>query len=86
VYQRVSKLVGATDRKVNERARSIEEQNKANQDECDRYGWTITERYEDPGLSASRFATRDRPDYQRLVADISGRQARCSRAVGVIPW
>ncbi len=24
-----------------------------------------------PGLSASRFATRDRPDYQRLLADIS---------------
>jgi len=70
VYQRVSKLSSVQDRKEIERARSIEEQNKANQDECDRHGWTITERYEDPGLSASRFATKDRPDYRRLLADI----------------
>jgi hypothetical protein len=33
VYQRVSKLAGAHDRKEIERARSIEEQNKANQDD-----------------------------------------------------
>ena len=33
VYQRVSKLAGAQDRKEIERARSIEEQNKANQDD-----------------------------------------------------
>ncbi len=70
MYQRVSKLASAQDRKEIERARSIEEQNKANQDECDRNGWTITERYEDPGLSASRFATKARPEYRRLLADI----------------
>ena len=70
VYQRVSRLATAQDRKEIERARSIEEQNKANQDDCDRNGWTITDRYEDPGLSASRFATKDRPDYRRLLADI----------------
>ena len=33
MYQRVSKLAGAQDRKEIERARSIEEQNKANQDD-----------------------------------------------------
>ena len=70
MYQRVSRLASAQDRKEIERARSIEEQNKANQAECDRNGWTITERYEDPGLSASRFATKDRPEYRRLLADI----------------
>jgi DNA invertase Pin-like site-specific DNA recombinase len=70
VYQRVSKLANAQDRKEIERARSIEEQNKANQAECDQHGWTITERYEDPGLSASRFATKARPEYRRLLADI----------------
>ena len=70
MYQRVSKLASAQDRKEIERARSIEEQNKANQDECDQNGWTITERYEDPGLSASRFATKARPEYRRLLADI----------------
>ena len=70
IYQRVSKRSSARDRKEIERARSIEEQNKANQDECNRHGWTITERYEDPGLSASRFATKARPEYRRLLADI----------------
>lgn len=70
VYQRVSKLATAQDHREIERARSINEQNKANQDECDQHGWTVTERYEDPGLSASRFATKARPEYRRLLADI----------------
>jgi hypothetical protein len=70
VYQRVSKLATAQDHREIERVRSIEEQNKANQDECDQHGWTVTERYEDPGLSASRFATKARPEYRRLLADI----------------
>ena len=71
VYERVSRLATARDRKEIERARSIEEQNKANGDECARHGWEITAHYEDPGLSASRFATRDRPEYRRLLADIN---------------
>jgi site-specific DNA recombinase len=81
VYQRVSKLASAHDRKEIERARSIEEQNKANQAECDQNGWTITERYEDPGLSASRFATKARPEYRRLLADI-----RAGRLDVVVLW
>jgi site-specific DNA recombinase len=71
VYERVSRLASARDRKEIERARSIEEQNKANRDECARHGWAITANYEDPGLSASRFATRDRPEYRRLLGDIN---------------
>ncbi len=71
VYERVSRLASARDRKEIERARSIEEQNKANRDECTRYGWEITAHYKDPGLSASRFATRERPEYRRLLADIN---------------
>lgn len=70
VYDRVSKLASARDRREVQRARSIEEQNKANSAECERHGWQITTRYADPGLSASRFATKDRPDYKRLLADV----------------
>lgn len=70
VYERVSKLTSARDRREIQRARSIEEQNKANSAECERHGWQITARYADPGLSASRFATKDRPDYRRLLADV----------------
>ena len=42
VYERVSRLATARDRKEIARARSIEEQNKANGDECARHGWEIT--------------------------------------------
>jgi DNA invertase Pin-like site-specific DNA recombinase len=71
VYERVSRLASARDRKEIQRARSIEEQNKANREECERHGWTIADRYADPGLSASRFATKDRPEYKRLLADVN---------------
>jgi site-specific DNA recombinase len=70
VYERVSKLASARDRKEIQRARSIEEQNKANLGEVERHGWTVADRYTDPGLSASRFATKDRPEYKRLLADV----------------
>lgn len=71
VYERVSKLASAQDRKEIQRARSIEEQNKANRKECERHAWEVTAHYADPGLSASRFATKDRPEYRRLLADIN---------------
>jgi site-specific DNA recombinase len=66
----VSKLASARDRKEKQRARSIEEQNRANIEVCERHGWTIADRYPHPGLSASRFATKDRPEYKRLLADV----------------
>src|SRR5258705_8446188 len=70
VYERVSKLASAKDRREVQRARSIEEQNKANREGSERHGWTIADRYADPGLSASRFATKDRPEYKPLLADV----------------
>ena len=70
----MSKPVSARDRKELQRARSIEEQNKANREECERQGWTVSEHYKDPGLSASRFATKDRPEYRRLLSDIEARR------------
>lgn len=81
VYERVSKLASARDRKEIARARSIEEQNKANLGEVERHGWTIADRYADPGLSASRFATKDRPEYKRLLTDV-----RAGRLDVVVLW
>jgi site-specific DNA recombinase len=44
---------------------------------CERYGWQPVE-YDDPGLSASRFAGRkggaNRKDYGRLLADLAAGQ------------
>lgn len=64
-------MASARDRREIQKARSIEEQNKANREECERHGWTVADRYPDPGLSASRFATKDRPEYRRLLADVN---------------
>jgi DNA invertase Pin-like site-specific DNA recombinase len=84
VYERVSKLTSARDRREIQRARSIEEQNKANSAECERHGWQITARYADPGLSASRFATKDRPDYKRLLADVEAGKLALSFHGGLV--
>lgn len=65
LYDRVSTLGKGRD------DRSVREQNAANKEACDRYGWTVTARYADPGRSASRFARRAREDYKRLLADIT---------------
>jgi hypothetical protein len=64
VCERVSKSASARDRKEIQKARSIEEQNKANLEQCEWNGWTIADRYPDPGLPALRFATKDRPEYK----------------------
>jgi DNA invertase Pin-like site-specific DNA recombinase len=53
---------------------SIIRQHTENLAACERHGWRPVE-YDDPGLSASRFAKRgggaDRPQYRRLLADLS---------------
>lgn len=51
------------------RSRSVPEQLEANQAEADRNGWKITGTYQDE-VSASRFTTRQRKDWERLVADV----------------
>lgn len=60
VYDRVSK-----DKRRD--ARSIAEQKAANVTECDENGWAIKEVFADNDRSASRFATKARPDWQRLL-------------------
>jgi site-specific DNA recombinase len=53
---------------------NLARQYEANLDAATRAGWTVTE-YEDPGLSASRFAGRkggaNREDWSRLLADLA---------------
>lgn len=53
---------------------SLIRQHEANLAACERYHWTPVE-YDDPGLSASRFAKRgggdDRKEWRRLIADLA---------------
>lgn len=60
IYDRVSK-----DKRRD--ARSVDEQEAANITHCDRYGWAVKEVFTDNDRSASRFARKARPDWQRLV-------------------
>jgi site-specific DNA recombinase len=63
IYTRLSKGFG----------RSIEEQEKEDRAECERNGWHVGGVYSDK-VSASRFATKEREDWERLLADLdSGR-------------
>lgn len=64
LYERVSTLAGGS------KARSIDEQNEGNLRAITGHGWTLAGRYQDPGRSASRFARRDREEYDRLIADL----------------
>ncbi len=58
VYARVS-----SDRAA---GRSVEEQEKECRAECERRGWPVAHVLTDNDVSASRFATKDRPEYARL--------------------
>lgn len=63
--------------RVSDKDQSIERQNNENRETAARHGWQASE-YADPGLSASRFASRrggaNRQDYKRLLADIAAGQ------------
>jgi DNA invertase Pin-like site-specific DNA recombinase len=65
LYERVS-----TGIKDTAESRSVGQQNEAGRAACEARGWIVAGRYPDPGLSASRFAKRGRPEWSRLVADI----------------
>ena len=53
------------------RARSVEEQHDDNVRACGAHGFTINgEAYSDVSLSASRYATKVRGDFARLLADL----------------
>lgn len=63
IYNRVSK-----DRRRNER--SVTDQDDANREVCADEGWSVAETYTDNDRSASRFATKAREDWPRLLADL----------------
>jgi DNA invertase Pin-like site-specific DNA recombinase len=65
LYERVS--TGTQD---SAESRSVEQQNEAGTAAATEHGWRVVDRYPDPGLSASRFAKKGRPEWQRLMADI----------------
>jgi len=48
--------------------RSIESQEAECRADCERYGFEVFEVLKDPGISASRYARKRRPEYQRLLA------------------
>jgi DNA invertase Pin-like site-specific DNA recombinase len=67
LYERVS--TGIRDVSL---SRSIEQQNEAGAGAVTRYGWVVADRYPEPGLSASRYARKSRPEWERLRADVRG--------------
>ncbi|MGR6922670.1 recombinase family protein [[Actinomadura] parvosata] len=63
IYDRVSK-----DRRRNHL--SVASQEAKNKAACEEQEWVVGEVYEDNDLSASRFARKPRPDWDRLQADL----------------
>jgi site-specific DNA recombinase len=62
VYARVSQDKHA--------GRSVSEQEAESRAACEANGWTIAKTYCDNDISASRFTTKARPQWQQLVADL----------------
>jgi len=67
IYDRVSQ-----DRRGDQA--SVESQEIRNRTACDEHGWRVGGVYEDNDRSASRFARKPRPDWDRLLADIAARR------------
>lgn len=63
IYTRVSQ-----DR--NRKGRSVSEQEAECRTVADREGWTVEAVYTDNDRSASRYATKDRPEFERLLSDL----------------
>ncbi|MFF8034877.1 recombinase family protein [Streptomyces sp. NPDC016626] len=74
-------LIAREYRRLSDRngGRSVEDQGHDNRAAADEQEWTLGEPYIDDGRSASRYATRRRDDFDRLVADLqtgpTGRQS-----------
>lgn len=66
-YERVSRVKDGDER-------SVDQQQAANEKACQLYGWTITDRYADPGRSASRFAKRARENWAHVLAAVKARR------------
>jgi site-specific DNA recombinase len=54
-----------------ERSRSVPQQRDALSALCGREGWRVAASYEEPDRSASRFSRKARPEWARLLADVS---------------
>lgn len=52
------------------RARSLDEQHSEHLQAAERNGWTLGKSYRDESVSASRYTTKARKGYARLVADL----------------
>ncbi|MFI9559353.1 recombinase family protein [Nonomuraea endophytica] len=65
IYDRVSK-------DTRRDATSVRNQHQATQAACAANGWLIAGTYTDNHRSASRFATRPREDWERLLEDLGG--------------
>jgi DNA invertase Pin-like site-specific DNA recombinase len=46
---------------------SVAEQTAESLEVCEENGWTVTEVYDDNDIRASRFTSRQRPDWLRLI-------------------
>ncbi|HEX4102335.1 MAG TPA: recombinase family protein [Pseudonocardiaceae bacterium] len=72
LYGRVSRLKDDGD--PAHRERSVDQQLAANEKAAARYGWMISARYADPDRSASRFATRAREKWEKVVAAVKAHE------------
>jgi DNA invertase Pin-like site-specific DNA recombinase len=57
-----------------ENSRSVDQQNAAGVLAAQRYGWFVAGTYSEPDRSASRFARKGRPEWERLLTDIRARR------------
>lgn len=72
-------------------ARSVESQEHECRAVCERMGWTVTEVLVDNDRSASKYATKDRPEYKRLekvlkkgMVLVTWENSRLSRDMGTL--
>jgi site-specific DNA recombinase len=71
IYARVSAKKKRSRAVAREDVRSVSEQLEGSRVACDELGWTVrTEYLEEEGRSASRYARKDRPEWNRLVSDL----------------
>lgn len=67
---RAARAAAIYTRQSRDKARSMDEQESECRAVCEREGWPVIKVYSD-GISASRYAKRARPDWERLLADLA---------------
>ena len=63
----------------NERGRSVSEQEAECRAVCEREGWQVVAVYSDNDRSASRYATKARPEYKRVIAAVDAGELGAAR-------